>query len=877
MRAALLALAALGMAACLGSTDPVKARNAQLGLTIAASSAPPLDGGARFNVVTPSSVEIVITAPVGGTTTELLRTKVAPDSAGTRVPLRVELGACLGDKDACALTITVRLRAGDVAYDSSVVGPITASPGATIEVPAIRFRPTARLALIDTTLAVVLGRTGTVRVNALDASSQLLLGRALVWRSLDPTIATVDGTGLVSALTQGRARIEAAREGFTVTAVVNATPVEALQLTASASQVTVGDPVTLTPTISVVGGRSTRVTFGSSNPAVATVDTSGRVTTVAAGVAQLSATAVADTTQRAQVTLTVNPERAAVSVRYVSTGSRGSLPGNVQDLKWYAADSVFAVGCGDTSTGFLVRFDGTDWRSINAPGLTCPQGVGRLADGTLLVLNGQTLLSQRNGVWTVEPLPVSGFFTELETVGNTIYVGGPNGTVLQWNGSWAVTSVGTTAAIGQLSAAGDGTVYAATSSGSSAQLYRFSNASWQVVNTGVAWTFITAVQAFSASEVFVGGVANATGITDAFFNGSSWTSGGLPSGFTTLRAFAAAGSVRYAINSGGEVLRRTGSGWIVDQVTGIQQADVVGGSTGLVAAGWNGSSWQLSNGTWRRLSNVPSLTALWAASPTFMLAGGNEGAIEHFDGQAWRSVMPPSVRNIRAIFGADSTDVWVAATSMFYRYRQGTWDSIPHTFGDVSAFWGDRRDRIFAATSAGAILRFDGTAWQQTTTLSAGLLALTGVALPNGSIVLYAGGFGQIFRSNASTWTAEPVAGVNIYSIYAADTGNVFAATGGTLIRRVNGQWGAMGAVSAYWVGGTGPTDLYAGGCDAPQRYDGTSWSALSVTGSYPPVCGYFGGSSHVVFRRGGFVAGQMLRTLMVGVGPQGQTPGVPR
>jgi hypothetical protein len=718
-------------------------------------------------------------------------------------------------------------------------------------------------------------------VNALDAASQILLGRALVWRSLDPAVATVDGNGVVSAIGQGRARIEAAREGITVTSLVTATPVELLQLAASATRVSVGTPVTLTPTITVVGGRTTRVTFASSNAAVAQVDTLGRVTTVAPGVAQLSVTAVADSTQRAQVTLVVDAFQAAVSARFVQTGSRGTLPGNVQDLKAYAPDSVFAVGCVDASTGFLARFDGTDWRTIDVPALGCAQGVGRLADGTLLVLAGNQLFRQRAGVWTSEIVPGSTFFSELETTGNTIYVAGGNGTVVQWNGTWTATSLGTTLSVSQLSASSDGTVYAATSDSRTGQVYRLANGSWSVVNTGVSWTFIDGLQVFSATEVFVGG-SSLAGFTHAVLNGSTWVSGTLstlvPSYF---RSFAASGSARYGITAVGDVFRWTGSSWQFDVTTGMQLAEVVGAGSGLIAAGWHGSSWQQTGGRWRRLTHVPSLTALWAASPTFMIAGGNEGSIEQFDGRAWRSVMPPGFRYIRAIFGADSSDVWVSATRMFYRYRQGVWDSIPHTFGEVNAFWGDRRDRIYAVSTNGGVLRFDGTQWQSVTQLPVGLLSLTGVTLPNGSIVMYAGGFGQFFRSaGGSAWTSEPVAGgAAVTSVYAPDTANLYIATGGaSALRRVNGQWVAMGSGgSMYWIGGTGPSDIYVGGCNVPQRFDGSAWSTLPITGSFPHVCGSFGGSSHVVFRSGGFVAGLFLRTLMVGVGPQGQTPGVPR
>ncbi|HET7461671.1 MAG TPA: Ig-like domain-containing protein, partial [Longimicrobium sp.] len=121
-------------------------------------------------------------------------------------------------------------------------------------------------------------------------------GLPVTWGSSDDAVATVSQTGLVTARGAGTVVVTAVsdyRSGtttLTVRAPENAGPVASVEITGAASPVTVAKgagvqlaAVTRAANGAVLGGRV--VEWASSNPAVATVSSTGQVTAVAAGTA----------------------------------------------------------------------------------------------------------------------------------------------------------------------------------------------------------------------------------------------------------------------------------------------------------------------------------------------------------------------------------------------------------------------------------------------------------------------------------------------------------------------------------------------------------------------------------------------------------------
>src|SRR5207253_731812 len=139
--------------------------------------------------------------------------------------------------------------------------------------------------------------SGTVQLTATprDASGNPLTGRAISWSSSNNNIATVNGSGLVTGVTAGSVTITATSEGQSGTAsiTVAGAPVASVTVTPPSASVPAGQTVQLTATLkdangNVLTGRT--VTWASNNTTVATVNSSGLVTTKAAGPATITAT-----------------------------------------------------------------------------------------------------------------------------------------------------------------------------------------------------------------------------------------------------------------------------------------------------------------------------------------------------------------------------------------------------------------------------------------------------------------------------------------------------------------------------------------------------------------------------------------------------------
>ncbi|HEY8310573.1 MAG TPA: Ig-like domain-containing protein, partial [Gemmatimonadaceae bacterium] len=152
--------------------------------------------------------------------------------------------------------------------------------------------------------------TTTVTATTTDQKGITLSGRTVTWSSDNTAVATVDpSTGLVTAVAAGTANIIATSETKTGSAAVTVTdPVTSVTVSPTAPSVTVGQTQQMTATTTDINGQplsGRSVTWASDNSAVASVDPStGVVTAVAAGTANITATSEGVTSSPAVVTVT---------------------------------------------------------------------------------------------------------------------------------------------------------------------------------------------------------------------------------------------------------------------------------------------------------------------------------------------------------------------------------------------------------------------------------------------------------------------------------------------------------------------------------------------------------------------------------------------
>ena len=218
----------------------------------------------------------------------------------------------------------------------------------------------SRLTLVAPATDITLGNTS---LSILEDESVTLVATvtpagasdAVTWRSSNADIVHVDANGRITGRRLGTATVTATAAGgvsvaTTVTVTSTAVPVSAVILDITSATVRAGDVIRLNATITPHNATDRTLTWTSSNPSVASVDTVGRVIGERAGTATITATAPNGRTARATITVTSLVE--ATSVR-VSPSSQSIIEGEVV----YLTATVSPSNATDRSV---------DWHSSNA-------------------------------------------------------------------------------------------------------------------------------------------------------------------------------------------------------------------------------------------------------------------------------------------------------------------------------------------------------------------------------------------------------------------------------------------------------------------------------------------------------------------------------
>ena len=139
--------------------------------------------------------------------------------------------------------------------------------------------------------------------------------KTVVWSSSEPSVASVDENGNVTAVQGGTAVITAsASNGITAscTVTVSAITVDAAGLTINAEMVelTAGDTMQLTATVEPENATDKTVTWSSSEPSVVSVDENGNIAAIMAGSAIITASTANGLTAVCLVTVLADEEEA---------------------------------------------------------------------------------------------------------------------------------------------------------------------------------------------------------------------------------------------------------------------------------------------------------------------------------------------------------------------------------------------------------------------------------------------------------------------------------------------------------------------------------------------------------------------------------------
>ncbi|WP_337968096.1 Ig-like domain-containing protein [uncultured Flavobacterium sp.] len=161
------------------------------------------------------------------------------------------------------------------------------NPGTVVAVTGVTLSPT--------TATLLVGATQQLTPTVAPATAT---NKAVTYSSSNTAVATVNASGLITAVAAGSATITVTTQDGAKTATcavtVNATnvAVTSVSLSPTSASLSVGGTQQLTPTILPANATNKSVNYSSSNTAVATVNSSGLVTAVANGSATITVTTV---------------------------------------------------------------------------------------------------------------------------------------------------------------------------------------------------------------------------------------------------------------------------------------------------------------------------------------------------------------------------------------------------------------------------------------------------------------------------------------------------------------------------------------------------------------------------------------------------------
>jgi uncharacterized protein YjdB len=264
-------------------------------------------------------------------------------------------------------------KAGKTAGQYKVVA--TGTPGGVSDTATVTVTPApvAAVSVAPSAATIAVGATAQLQATTTDSAGNVLTGRAITWASNNAAVATVSGSGLVTAVGAGSATITATSEGQSGAAsiTVSSVPVASVAVTPTTVSLQTGQTAQFTATPKDASGNPLSgrvVAWSSSDTTIATVSASGLATARAAGAATITATSESKS-GTAAITVTAVP----VATVAVTPPSASVQVGQTLQLTATTKDAN-----GNTLTGRAVAWSSSDTTiaKVSTSGLLTARAVG---------------------------------------------------------------------------------------------------------------------------------------------------------------------------------------------------------------------------------------------------------------------------------------------------------------------------------------------------------------------------------------------------------------------------------------------------------------------------------------------------------------------
>jgi len=216
----------------------------------------------------------------------------------------------------------------------------------------VRQAPAARVSVSLASTTIVLQATSQATASVFDAQGRLLAGRQVQWTSSNPSIATITASGLVRGISKGAAFVKATVEGRSDSAIVSVLGVVSVVVSPHTVSMPLRSTVTATATVNADPGIASAVLWSSSSPSVATVSSTGVITSVGPpSTVKIFAQSAIDPTKYDSVLVTVLDPCSQPTPYVLGTSASGVIQ---------------ITDCGGTTDEFLATVTAPTFYSVSA-------------------------------------------------------------------------------------------------------------------------------------------------------------------------------------------------------------------------------------------------------------------------------------------------------------------------------------------------------------------------------------------------------------------------------------------------------------------------------------------------------------------------------